>query len=341
MLGFFQVLVHYARLNDQRNKVFEKLIRKYEKTSIFAESLSDSRLKFQGSREDGMCLILNWKITGENIDRIEANARDNIKFELNMEVIASSEWVAKDQSGVLNKNNENDCYKKVTLGLMNDCQSLTKDATLENMKYAIMLTLCELSSARMKLPRECQTLNQPEQTTNCIQKLSASPQAWTSYSGYFRDIVLICFAIKYPLEKEILEKLHENITLNQIKNFDILHSQQKYLIQWREQEFDRLDVLRKSQIDLSRHMDQVNTYYRTTEDHIDHIMDSLVQLQNRAELSVIQYSDVITTHVDRVKKQLHEMLIYQTMEMDDVIDSLLFKLSQMDMHLEQGLLDAA
>ncbi|RCH97999.1 karyogamy protein [Rhizopus stolonifer] len=202
-----------------------------------------------------------------------------------------------------------------------------------------MLTLCELSSARMKLPRECQTLNQPEQTTNCIQKLSASPQAWTSYSGYFRDIVLICFAIKYPLEKEILEKLHENITLNQIKNFDILHSQQKYLIQWREQEFDRLDVLRKSQIDLSRHMDQVNTYYRTTEDHIDHIMDSLVQLQNRAELSVIQYSDVITTHVDRVKKQLHEMLIYQTMEMDDVIDSLLFKLSQMDMHLEQGLLD--
>ncbi|CAO3681772.1 unnamed protein product [Rhizopus stolonifer] len=106
MLGFFQVLVHYARLNDQRNKVFEKLIRKYEKTSIFAESLSDSRLKFQGSREDGMCLILNWKITGENIDRIEANARNNIKFELNMEIIASSEWIAKDQNGVLDKVNE-------------------------------------------------------------------------------------------------------------------------------------------------------------------------------------------------------------------------------------------
>ncbi|KAG1505129.1 hypothetical protein G6F46_000279 [Rhizopus delemar] len=210
----------------------------------------------------------------------------------------------------------------------------------ENMKYAIMLTLCELSSAKIKAPNDCTTtLDHHDQLTRCIQKLSASPQAWTSYSGYFRDIVLICFAIKYPMEKEILEKLHENITLNQVKNFDILQSQQNYLIQWRQQEFDMLDVLKESQVDVINHIAKAKDYYQKTESQIEFLFDTLGLLQNKTQLAIIQYDEMVNRHIEQVYRQLNDLLIHQTMEIDGLVDALLLKLDKVHRHVEQSLLD--
>ncbi|KAG0749164.1 hypothetical protein G6F57_003443 [Rhizopus arrhizus] len=106
ILGFFQVLVHYARICDQRKTVFEKLAQIYKNSSISANSLSDSRLQFQGSREDSIGLILNWKIVLDNTGRLEANVRDHVKTQLSLDVIAPLAWREKDQSNVLDKVNE-------------------------------------------------------------------------------------------------------------------------------------------------------------------------------------------------------------------------------------------
>lgn len=151
--------------------------------------------------------------------------------------------------------------------------------------------------------------------------------------------MLICFAIKYPMEKEILEKLHENITLNQVKNFDILQNQQNYLIQWRQQEFEMLDVLKESQVDVINHIAKAKDYYQKTESQIEFLFDTLGLLQNRTQLAIVQYDEMMNHHVEQVHRQLHDLLIHQTMEMDDLVDALLLKLDKVHRHVEQSLLD--
>ncbi|CEG68916.1 hypothetical protein RMATCC62417_05079 [Rhizopus microsporus] len=95
ILGFFQVLVHYARLTDQRRVLFEKLKRSFENTDITVEALSDSRLQFQGKREDSMALVLNWKIVMHNMNRdsLDANIRDHVQLQLNMDAITPSSCI--------------------------------------------------------------------------------------------------------------------------------------------------------------------------------------------------------------------------------------------------------
>lgn len=141
------------------------------------------------------------------------------------------------------------------------------------------------------------------------------------------------------MEKEILEKLHENITLNQVKNFDILQSQQNYLIQWRQQEFDMLDVLKESQVDVINHIAKAKDYYQKTESQIEFLFDTLGLLQNRTQLAIIQYDEMVNRHIEQVYRQLNDLLIHQTMEIDGLVDTLLLKLDKVHKHIEQSLLD--
>ncbi|ORE05485.1 hypothetical protein BCV72DRAFT_229674 [Rhizopus microsporus var. microsporus] len=201
-----------------------------------------------------------------------------------------------------------------------------------------MLTLCELLSAKINAPSECNILNTHQQVVQCTQQLSLSPQTWTTYSGYFRDIVLICFAIKYPMEKEILEKLHENITLNQVKNFNILSSQQRYLIQWREEEFKRLDKLKESQLDIFEHVEKTNMYYQRMAHQVELLFETLVLLQNQTELSILQYNDMVSRHVEQVQMFLQDSFLYQAMKIDETLDSLLTKSNTLNQHVERTLL---
>ncbi|CEI97028.1 hypothetical protein RMCBS344292_11171 [Rhizopus microsporus] len=236
------------------------------------------------------------------------------------------------------QNNENDCYKKATLELTKGCQSLEGDNPVDNMKYAVMLTLCELLSAKINIPSECNIINIHQQVVQCTQQLSLSPQTWTTYSGYFRDIVLICFAIKYPMEKEILERLHENITLNQVKNFNILSSQQRYLIQWREEEFKRLDKLKESQLDIFEHVEKTSMYYQRMAHQVELLFETLVLLQNQTELSILQYNDMVSRHVEQVQMLLQDSFLYQAMKIDETLDSLLTKSNTLNQHVERILL---
>ncbi|KAI9272498.1 hypothetical protein BY458DRAFT_508957 [Sporodiniella umbellata] len=218
---------------------------------------------------------------------------------------------------------------------MNGCQSLMKDTTLENMKYAIALTLCELSSAKIKPPNECYRLEKPKQTGLCIQKLSFSPQAWTSYSGYFRDIALICFAIRYPLEKEILERLYRNITLGQQKNFEILQHQQADFIQWREQELHWLAHLRQSQSDLAHLMKTTEADVKRNQELVEGLMVALTAMKSRTEQSMVEYTDMISTHLSGGREELQAILSFQSLKTEGAVDEILAQLSRVSLCLEQ------
>ena len=46
---------------------------------------------------------------------------------------------------------------------------------------------------------------------------------------------------------ELLEQLHQNITLNQLKNYNILRDQQQHMIEWRREEIESLGTIRETQ----------------------------------------------------------------------------------------------
>ncbi|EPQ30978.1 uncharacterized protein PFL1_01167 [Pseudozyma flocculosa PF-1] len=76
---------------------------------------------------------------------------------------------------------------------------------LDKSLAAIRLAACDLTSALQPLPLECSGILDAEANasqvgeqslSSCVQALSRSPQAWSSYSGYLRDVPQICFALR-------------------------------------------------------------------------------------------------------------------------------------------------
>ncbi|KAI8334882.1 hypothetical protein BD560DRAFT_428623 [Blakeslea trispora] len=222
---------------------------------------------------------------------------------------------------------ESDCYKRVSTELSQGCASLELDSA-QHIEYAIKLTLCELSLAQLKIPTECHSVskNSPK-LRHCVRKLSHSPQTWTSYS------VMICFAIRYPLEKDILEKWHINMTFNQAKNFDILNKQQQHLIQWQHQELALLDQLRNSQNRLIDQLEQIRSTHLKSANQIQSIFETLVLLQDQADLMVHRYHQVMNHQVETTSHQLNELSLQHQLEIDRMANAMASTLAEADRRL--------
>ncbi|CAO3630689.1 unnamed protein product [Cunninghamella echinulata] len=144
---------------------------------------------------------------------------------------------------------EKDCFKKSILELENGCEQVLNDEQIQT-QYALSLTLCELSMAQLPIPMDCYWKNSITSLYSCINKLSMIPQTWTTYSGYFRNVISICFALRYPIEKKLLQHIKENLTFHQVKNYEILLQQQDDFILWKDNEQSMLNSIQQQQTDL-------------------------------------------------------------------------------------------
>ncbi|CAG8607328.1 24402_t:CDS:10 [Dentiscutata erythropus] len=136
------------------------------------------------------------------------------------------------------------CFKDAALTLRHGCRNIDISDN-DKIKYAVRLTMCEIATANLVAPMECNDIVQDVGT--CVEALARIPQLWTSYSGYFREVFHMCFAVRYSIERDLLEELHRNITQNQLINYSILRVQQNDMISWRKEEMARLIQLEKSQ----------------------------------------------------------------------------------------------
>ncbi|EPB88697.1 hypothetical protein HMPREF1544_04456 [Mucor circinelloides 1006PhL] len=219
--------------------------------------------------------------------------------------------------------------------LSEGCSSLANLDSIESMRYAILLTLCELSTAAIPIPSECRAVQSDsvnvghDVITHCALTLSKAPQTWTSYS------VMMCFAIRYPMEKEILDRLHENITLNQAKNFEILKHQHDYLVHWHQQEMNTFDYLKKSQHELWYQMQAIQQVHAQTANQVQMIFDTLKLVQNSTELVVNKYNSMVHYHMQELQSQLNEIAMRQAMEIDQLVNGVLGDLAQVEKGLSR------
>ncbi|CEP19676.1 hypothetical protein [Parasitella parasitica] len=135
------------------------------------------------------------------------------------------------------------------------------------------------------------------------------------------------------MEKEILERLHANITLNQAKNFELLKKQHEYLVKWHKQEMSTFDHLKTSQAELWQQMQSVQHIHAQTANQIQMIFDTLVLVRNSTELIVSKYNSMVHYHMQELQSQLNQLAIRQAMEIDQLVHSVLGDLAQ----IEQGL----
>ncbi|KAG4305254.1 hypothetical protein PORY_001424 [Pneumocystis oryctolagi] len=105
------------------------------------------------------------------------------------------------------------CFRSSISSLISMCEKLDSDLhENEKLAFAVKLTLCELDTARVEVPKICRQ----EDFKQCVKELEMRPQWWTSYSGYFRDVTRMCFFARTEVEKDQLLALHRNLTYAQM-----------------------------------------------------------------------------------------------------------------------------
>ncbi|CAO3621292.1 unnamed protein product [Mucor fragilis] len=90
LLGFFQLSVHYAKLENSRKDIFSQLMDYYKDTPVNVVMLSQNKLQFEGVADCGINLLLSWKLieTHADRDKLDANVTNDVKPDLSMEAVA-------------------------------------------------------------------------------------------------------------------------------------------------------------------------------------------------------------------------------------------------------------
>ncbi|KAI9601308.1 hypothetical protein H4Q26_001123 [Puccinia striiformis f. sp. tritici PST-130] len=104
---------------------------------------------------------------------------------------------------------ESSCYSRIFGALTNKEKNTSPEPSLcsvlgrseaHRTAFAARLTICELETNRLTLPRECtlwiEAGSGPTSTKlqACVGALHASPQSWSSFTGHQREAVQLCFA---------------------------------------------------------------------------------------------------------------------------------------------------
>ncbi|CAG8607116.1 1700_t:CDS:10 [Cetraspora pellucida] len=244
--------------------------------------------------------------------------------------------VERGHASLIQFERKQNCFKDAALTLRHGCRNIDISDN-DKIKYAVRLTMCEIATANLVAPMEC---NDIQDVGTCVEALARIPQLWTSYSGYFREVFHMCFAVRYSLERDLLEELHRNITQNQLINYSILRVQQSDMISWRKEEMARLIQLEKSQ---SMILNSVNVIEKITSlasvnmvslkdnlsDSQEIVQGTLSQLsQLREELEVYRSKTSETFEEINSATDQQFMSLKQTMEYVESIAKINIKISE-------------
>ncbi|KAG8202412.1 KAR5, partial [Candida africana] len=140
-------------------------------------------------------------------------------------VIAQDLQLFGDFKFELSDNWRNDCAKKALEPIINQCaEGIETISPFQQKLIAIQLSICEFENAEISYPSECRSQN----LDTCILLLEKSPQYWTTFSGYYREIRNICHQVSLPFAKDQILQVYENITEFYRTLMDEMTSSNKY-----------------------------------------------------------------------------------------------------------------
>lgn len=107
---------------------------------------------------------------------------------------------------------KSDCSKEALQEAIPICINYGSDHLTPEISrlLAVKLAICEFEGSHISYPSSC---NQLEYDLDlCILDLKKSPQFWTTFSGYYREVSRICFEASFPYQKDQIIYLYSNIT---------------------------------------------------------------------------------------------------------------------------------
>ncbi|KAG8819550.1 hypothetical protein FRC17_010408 [Serendipita sp. 399] len=134
---------------------------------------------------------------------------------------------------------DTDCFLDASKSLSERCEQMEANQRAR-VNAAIHLTICELKTAEhVTVPLECTEFTgssrqgRSDGAKACVEALYRSPQFWSSYSGYLRDIPQLCFAYRRWHEIDTAKNFYRNATIEKIA---VLKLMQRRQLQLSEQE---------------------------------------------------------------------------------------------------------
>ncbi|GES84636.1 nuclear fusion protein [Rhizophagus clarus] len=243
------------------------------------------------------------------------------------------------QAALTTLEKKQDCFKEATITLKNGCRNINLSNN-DKMQYAIRLTKCELAIANLAFPMECDDFDQD--IGKCIESISRIPQFWTTYSGYFREVSQMCFAMRYSLERDLLEEYNRNVTF---KYHHILKHLHEIMMTLRKEEVNRLSQIKQFLINLAK---DVNELEETTSFNIGSLKGILSDFQiiTQSALSQIIHLNeelgkfvpnarIILDEINNANEQQLSTIKELTVTSKDIIQVNFEKLGQIYQHLQK------
>ncbi|KAF9088944.1 hypothetical protein BGX23_007014 [Mortierella sp. AD031] len=219
-----------------------------------------------------------------------------------------------------------DCFKEAARALRQGCKSIDIDED-EKTRYAIRLTACEIATANMPVPQECHLLATAENnlgqqpTTNdvgrCVQSLGRIPQLWTSYSGYFREVKVMCLAVRYSLEHDELRRLQRNLSRTHSDQIVLLKEQQRVLTETSRLETERLKELSDLHSTIATEVNSMLYSAGTLRDALRSVTEEVSKLTQSIEKGALQQSAALSTTQESNNRILSEYqhIVHSTLAM--------------------------
>ncbi|KAJ8515859.1 hypothetical protein ONZ45_g6781 [Pleurotus djamor] len=190
----------------------------------------------------------------------------------------------------------------------------------ERVKAAIMMTLCELATAKHHAPPlECAPFafftpgaftdaERDASQGSCVDALSRSAQFWSSYSGYLRDIPQLCNTFKTWNEIDVAREIYRNASLEKLQLLGDLRAREDRLSSslecWNER-IQEIQHLHGQMESLIRATDIASSHLtKHIERAFSHALDLFSANAQERQLGV---NEVYTASIQRLERTADEL----------------------------------
>ncbi|KAL0085678.1 hypothetical protein J3Q64DRAFT_1744633 [Phycomyces blakesleeanus] len=148
----------------------------------------------------------------------------------------------------------------------------------------------------------------------------------------------MCFAIRYPIERDILEKLRKEIADNQLQNYDLLRDQRAQLVNWRQEEMENFGIIRKSQQYLREQLEQIEGVRQRASKGVQNLSDSIVLLQHDAEYALRTQEELVNVFANTSQRRLEKIIFGMGTMLESAFFQVEARLGQLNTSLSHSLL---
>ncbi|KAF9300602.1 hypothetical protein BGZ74_007706 [Mortierella antarctica] len=245
-----------------------------------------------------------------------------------------------------------DCFKKAAQALRQGCKSIDLDED-EKTKS------CEIATANMPMPVECMDFGEARDSSSsytnsksheigrCVQSLGRVPQLWTSYSGYFREVKVMCLAVQYSLENDELRNLQRNLTRNHADQIALLRAQRQELLETHRVETAQLKEIQDLHSKMGAQVNAILTSASQMRGTLASILKDISIITQHTNQGVTE-QELALDNMRQIKEELlsgFQVTLLQTVELvtrqsqswHEMMSNGLLRFQELDRHAEEQL----